>query len=127
MRILLAEDTLDTQQLWHWFLANAGHEVQCVHNGAEAVQMVAATAYDLIVMDVEMPVMNGWDALHRIRQVVKAERIPVIMVSAYHQRLWEEKLEQAGANKLLYKPLLPQDLLAVIEEVARVAGDQPGQ
>jgi CheY-like chemotaxis protein len=49
------------------------------------------------------------------------------MVSAYHQRLWEEKLEQAGANKLLYKPLLPQDLLAAIEEVARAAQDQPGQ
>jgi CheY-like chemotaxis protein len=121
VRILLAEDTLDIQHLWEWFLTNAGHEVHCVNNGAEAVQIVATTPYDIIVMDVEMPAMNGWNALHRIRQLPNAAHVPVIMVSAYHQRLWEEQLEQSGANKLLYKPMLPQDLLTAIEEVELAA------
>ncbi len=117
MRILLVDDDPDTRHLWHWYLCHVGHHVDLAENGASAVQMAQSNSYDVVVLDVNMPLMNGWDALHRIRLLSPTKQTPVIMATAYHHSLWEEKFEQAGANRLLSKPLLPEQLLAAIEEV----------
>ena len=115
-RVLLAEDMLGNQRLTRAVLEQRGHSVVVAENGKEAVEAIRASHYDLVLMDVQMPVMDGLEATARIRAVQSSsgERTPIIALTARAMRGDEESCLQAGMDDYLSKPFKPRDLLEII-------------
>ena len=115
-RVLLVEDNEINQEVATAMLAETGVEVTMAANGEEAVQAVAASRYDLILMDVQMPLMDGLEATRRIRALrdVPAD-LPIIAMTAHAMRGDWEKSLAAGMNDHLTKPIDPRRLFAVLE------------
>jgi signal transduction histidine kinase/ActR/RegA family two-component response regulator len=101
--VLVVEDTRANQMLIQVILQKAGLEVTVVENGRQAVDAVAGGRYDLILMDMQMPVMNGYEATRTIRSLQIA--VPIIAMTAHAMRGDEEKCLAAGCDDYLAKPL----------------------
>ena len=115
LRILAAEDTLANQMVIRAILEKLGHRVQMVGNGAEAVALARETDLDLILMDIQMPVMNGYDAAMLIRQIDGPRgRVPIIALTAFAQAADRGRALTAGMNDYLRKPIRKADVEAII-------------
>ncbi|MBP2228553.1 signal transduction histidine kinase/ActR/RegA family two-component response regulator [Azospirillum agricola] len=126
-RVLLAEDLAMNRDLAVAMLTRAGHHVDSVEDGAAAVAAVQETPYDLVLMDVQMPVMDGLEATRRIRALPgPTGRIPILALSAGVLAVEVERCLQAGMNAHLAKPLDKGKLLAAIAHWAAPAEDGPG-
>ena len=115
-RVLVVEDNEINQEVATAILAEAGLVVGIAANGADAVREAAANRYDLILMDVQMPLMDGLEATRRIRALpgVPAD-LPIIAMTAHAMRGDWEKSLAAGMNDHLTKPIDPRRLFAVLE------------
>ncbi|WP_184446284.1 ATP-binding protein [Rhodospirillum centenum] len=119
-RILLAEDVKANQALAVALLTKAGHRVTVVANGLDAVQAVAATPFDLVLMDVRMPRLGGLEATRRIRALGGPRgAIPVVALTAEAGAREQAACLEAGMDEVLTKPLQPALLL---DAIARLAG-----
>ena len=117
-RILLAEDGVVNQRVAVLMLESRGHAVTVVNNGAEAVDRFKAGAFDLILMDVQMPGMDGLEATRTIRGLETGDaRIPIIAMTAHAMRGDREKCLEAGMDDYLSKPIQAQLLYAAVEGV----------
>ena len=110
------DDVDDTRELYERFMQFQGARVMTARDGIEALQAVSFDAPDIIVLDLAMPRMTGWETIRNLRANRATRRIPIIAVSG--QRAKEEALE-AGADSYLEKPCLPNELLAEILRVLR--------
>ena len=113
IKILLVEDNDINQEIACAFLNNLGIEnIDIAPNGAEAVEAVAANHYDLILMDISMPVMDGFEATHRIRALSKvgADKLPIIAMTANAMNEDRERCIDAGMNDFITKPIDPNKL-----------------
>ena len=114
-RILVAEDQYMIRELMETILTDAGHDVVLVHNGVEAVEAVEQDNFDVVLMDIEMPEMDGITATRRIRQIGKPIRnIPIVALTAYAMADDVERCRAAGANEHLSKPVKRKELLHVV-------------
>jgi signal transduction histidine kinase/FixJ family two-component response regulator len=121
-RILLAEDLAMNRDLAVTMLTRAGHHVDAVDDGAAAVAAVQEQPYDLVLMDVQMPVMDGLEATRRIRALPgPVGGIPILALTAGVMQIEVERCLQAGMNAHLAKPLEKAKLLAAIGRWARTA------
>ncbi len=118
MRILFVDDLPDTRDVFRLAFGIQGHSTRLAANGREAVEAVSEESFDAIIIDVEMPEMNGFDAVRNIRQLDHGRTVPVIMFTAYGDNEAQTKSSEAGADLLLHKPILPQELLTRIEQLA---------
>jgi len=114
MRILFVDDAPDTGFLFAMAFKIEGHSTRLATNGTEAVQAVEQEMFDAIVMDIEMPGMNGWDATCQIRRLPNGLRVPIVMFTGYTGGREHQRAIEAGANDLLHKPMLPDMLLSRI-------------
>ncbi|AWB08303.1 hybrid sensor histidine kinase/response regulator (plasmid) [Azospirillum humicireducens] len=120
VRILLAEDLAMNRDLAMTMLAKAGHHVDAVADGAAAVAAVQEQTYDIVLMDVQMPVMDGLEATRRIRALpAPAGTIPILALTAGVMQVEVERCLQAGMNAHLAKPLEKSKLLGAIGRWAR--------
>jgi len=121
LRLLLAEDNLVNQKLAYQLLKKMGHEVTLAANGKEAVDMVREESFDLILMDIQMPVMGGVEATQKIRdwQTPSGEHIPIIAMTAHAMAGDEERYLRAGMDGYVSKPIRRELLRAEIERFAR--------
>ena len=88
-------------------------------NGLEAVSAVQnSEPFDAVVMDVEMPEMNGWDAVRAIRALPGGSSLPILMFTAYGNGVTLKLAREVGANDVLHKPLSPYELLARVQQLA---------
>lgn len=110
MKILFVDDAPDTRMLFSIAFARQGHPTHVAADGIEAVEAVRHEAFDAIIMDVEMPRMNGWDAIRHIRQMPNGQDVPILMFTGYHEE--RTKALEVGATDLAFKPLVPQELLS---------------
>jgi signal transduction histidine kinase/DNA-binding response OmpR family regulator len=118
-RILLVEDNITNQQVALGVLRKLGLSADAVANGAEALDALASIPYDLVLMDVQMPVMDGFEATRRIRDPrspVVNRRIPVIAMTANAMQGDRERCLQAGMDDYLSKPVNPQALAVALEK-----------
>ncbi|HEV2559401.1 MAG TPA: response regulator [Microvirga sp.] len=117
-RVLLAEDNPINQEIARAVLVAAGHMVDVVDDGAQAVAAVQREAYDLILMDVQMPVMDGLTACERIRGLFgPLGQVPIVALTANVLPHQVEQFRAAGMNDHVGKPFKRETLLAVIDRV----------
>ncbi len=109
-KILIAEDEPDIRELVAFTLRFAGYEVSAASNGEEAVQMASRENPDLILMDVRMPRMTGYDACRLIKQDSKLKDTPVVFLSAKGQESEIQTGLDVGAEEYLLKPFAPDQL-----------------
>jgi len=117
LRILVAEDSEDSFQVFKAFLKGQPHVISRAVNGAEAVELATAEVFDLVFMDIRMPVMDGYDATRRIREWETGKdraRIPIVVLSAEDLRAQRRQGALVGCSGHLLKPLLKRDLLEAI-------------
>lgn len=113
-RILLVEDHEINQMVARAFLENAGMEVTVANNGQEGVLAVRNGHFDAVLMDLHMPVMDGFEAARHIRQDPRLRDLPVIAMTAAAMAQDREACYAAGINDHVAKPILPQELLQIL-------------
>jgi len=113
-RLLLAEDNEINQLIAEELLTIAGFSVDIAENGAIAVEMVEKGNYDLVLMDIQMPETDGFDATKIIRSNAKYANLPILAMTANAMHGDKEKSLQAGMNDHITKPLVPKDMLRTI-------------
>jgi CheY-like chemotaxis protein len=122
LRVLLAEDNQVNQLVASATLEEEGHIVDVVSNGAEAVQSVENAPYDIILMDIHMPVMDGIEATRAIRTLSgDKSTIPIIALTANAMRGDREKYLSAGIKEYASKPFVPEELLDIIYRTVRTS------
>ena len=118
-RILVVEDQEDNRQIVRDLLTANDYEMTEAENGEEALAAVAKNRPDLILMDIQLPVMDGYEATRRIKADPALSSIPIIAVTSYALSGDEEKARAAGWNDFVPKPYSPRQLLAKIREFLR--------
>lgn len=114
--ILVAEDQEDNRQILRDLLTNSGYEMTEAADGEEALRAVAAKRPDLILMDIQLPVMDGYEATRRLKANPATKDIPIIVVTSYALSGDEDKALAAGGDDYVTKPYSPKALLAKIRE-----------
>jgi two-component system, cell cycle response regulator DivK len=115
-RILVVEDQIDNQQILHDLLTSVGYEILLAENGEQALTAAAAERPDLIVMDIQLPLLDGYEATRRIKANPELRAIPIIVVTSYALSGDEGKARAAGCDAYVTKPFSPRALLAKIRE-----------
>jgi signal transduction histidine kinase/ActR/RegA family two-component response regulator len=119
MRILIAEDVEINRDLLQTGLTRYGHEVAMAENGAQALDMAAARPFDIVLMDVQMPVMDGIEATRRIRDLPgAASRVPILALTANVMENEQRRCTGAGMNGVLTKPIVWTELFQALATIA---------
>jgi len=113
-RVLVVEDTLTNQVLIELILKKAGFDVTLANDGAEAVEKVLNSGFDLILMDIQMPIMNGYEATEYLRE--QGIKTPIIAVTAYAMKDDEQKCLSVGCDDYVSKPINRKVLLEKIRK-----------
>jgi CheY-like chemotaxis protein len=116
-KILIAEDERDIRDLVAFTLRFAGHEVFAAANGEEAVDMAPKVNPDIILMDVRMPRMTGYEACRIMKQNPDLKDIPVVFLSAKGQETEIQQGLDAGAEEYLLKPFAPDQLTSHVKAI----------
>ncbi len=118
LRVLLAEDNPVNQQVAVAMLVKRGHEVHVSSNGREALQAVQERDYDAVLMDIQMPEMDGFEATHAIRALPKGRDLPIIGLTAHALSGERERCLSHGMTDYLAKPFKAHELFALVEGTA---------
>ena len=116
LRILLAEDNGVNRRIAVSLLEKMGHAVDLAVNGSEAVEKAERESYDLVLMDIQMPVMDGLEATRRIRQSPVRGSVPIVALTAHALAEERQRCEEAGMNGFVTKPFKPLQLCSAIDE-----------
>lgn len=103
-RILVVEDDEVNLMIAEHILGRAGYEVSTVNNGEEAIEIVNRESFDLILMDIEMPIMDGIEATPRLREIPNGNGVPIIALTAHSMPEKLEEFKTAGMNDYIIKP-----------------------
>ena len=112
--ILVADDEKDLLRALQIYLDNAGYEVLTAENGRQALDLLTAHQVDLVLMDIMMPEMDGYEATVEIRKNPRWRKLPIIAVTAKAMKDDQERCLQAGANDYLAKPIDLDRLFSLI-------------
>jgi two-component system cell cycle response regulator DivK len=115
-RVLIVEDQEDNRRIVRDLLTSSGFTVLEALTGEEGIVMAGEHRPDLILMDVQMPVLDGYEATRRIKADASLRHIPIIVVTSYALSGEETKAKAAGADGYVAKPFSPRDLLAKIRQ-----------
>jgi two-component system cell cycle response regulator DivK len=114
--ILVVEDQEDNRQILRDLLKSADYEMIEAENGEEALSAVATRRPDLILMDIQLPMLDGYETTRRIRADPAMQSIPIIAVTSYALSGDEAKARAAGCDDYVTKPYSPRQLLAKVRE-----------
>jgi two-component system cell cycle response regulator DivK len=114
--ILVVEDQEDNRQILRDLLGNAGYDMFEAENGEEALAALAKRRPDLILMDIQLPILDGYETTRRIKANPDLKDIPIIVVTSYALSGDEGKARDAGCDAYVTKPYSPRALLAKIKE-----------
>lgn len=129
MNILIVEDTAEEREIFSRYLQFVGGGLLEARNGEEGLKMAREHRPDLILLDLTMPVMDGWELMAHLKREPGLAQIPVVAVTAHH--LSREALEAKGFCGYLEKPLAPYRVLEEVERclgpISRPGGMRPGE
>ncbi len=119
MKILVVDDIIINRVLLTEILRMMGHEFFQAENGKQAIEAIKKNDFDLVFLDIEMPVMNGIETTIYIRQKLSSpkNKIPVIALTAHNPQLFWEEYKDIGFNKILTKPYSKEKLTAIMNEI----------
>jgi CheY-like chemotaxis protein len=117
IRILVVDDFHDNREMYAAYLRFFGFTVVEAVTGTEAIEMALATPPNLIVMDLSLPGMDGWEATRRLKSDPNTKHIPIIVVSGHALEGSVRAAKMAGCDAFLRKPCLPQALLAEVRKL----------
>lgn len=117
IRILVVDDIVDVREMLTMFLTQAGFQVISAESAYEALQAASERSFDLIISDVGMPNMNGFELARGLRRLRRYKTVPMIAVTGYSEYEDGERALQSGFTAQLVKPVDPSKLMALIEEL----------
>lgn len=117
--VLVVDDFDDNRLLYTSTIAEAGYPVEEARDGREALTRIGETRPAVIIMDLSMPVLDGWEATRRIKADPRTADILVIAVTGHRTYYGLQQARDAGADVVLTKPCLPQDLLGVMRALLK--------
>ena len=118
--VLIVDDYPDAREMYSEYLQFSGFDVVEAANGMEALQRAVETAPDIILMDLSLPVMDGWEATRRLKADKRTASIPVVALTCHALAGISEGARKAGCDAFVTKPCLPEDL---VKEIRRVLDD----
>jgi CheY-like chemotaxis protein len=121
-RVLVVDDEPDVLLLCRLNLQQLGHELLEASNGSTALELARKRHPDVIVLDLMLPGMNGYEVLETLKQDGGTSDIPVLVLTAKSLRADRERSEGLGASEFLTKPFLPSDLCEMVESLLRTSG-----
>ncbi len=114
VNVLLVEDNLFNQQVATEVLTGLGMEIEIADNGMEAIHKITGNHYDLVLMDVQMPVMDGYEATRQLRKIPQYSALPVVAMTAHAMQGAKEECLAAGMNDYVSKPIDVEQLVEVV-------------
>ena len=121
--ILVVEDYDDAREMYVEYLTFTGFRVESATNGLEAIEMTQRLVPDLVLMDLALPKLDGWEATRRLKSDAATSHIPVIALTGHALAGHAERAREAGCDSFITKPCVPDELVA---EISRVLGISPG-
>lgn len=118
-RVLLAEDEPNIVESLTFLLERAGFEVAVETDGRQALEAALADAPDILILDVMLPKLDGYEILRQLRADRRAETLPVLMLTAKGQREDRETALECGADLFITKPFSNSEIVAAVEQLAR--------
>lgn len=119
-RILIADDNIQNCELLDAYLADEGHEMLQAHDGQETLEKVEQSEPDLILLDIMMPKLSGYEVCQKLKSNENTRAIPILMVTALNEMGDIEKAVQAGCDDFLTKPVNRLELLTRVRSLLRV-------
>jgi two-component system cell cycle response regulator DivK len=113
-RVLVVEDTEDNRRILRDLLASAGYDVAEATDGAEGLSAAARFKPDLILLDIQLPVIDGYEVARRLKADPTMRGVPIIAVTSYALAGDEQKARAAGCDEYIAKPFSPRHLLSTI-------------
>jgi two-component system cell cycle response regulator DivK len=126
-RVLLVDDYPDAREMYGEYLEYCGYDVIEAANGMEALQRAVDDSPDIILMDLSLPVMDGWEATRRLKADERTAGIPVVALTGHALAGISEGAKRAGCDAFVTKPCLPEDLVVEIKRVLEVASASPNR
>ena len=120
-RVLLVDDYPDAREMYAEYLQYSGFDVIEAGNGIEALERAADSAPDIILMDLSLPVMDGWEATRRLKADKATADIPIVALTGHALAGILEGAKNAGCDAFITKPCLPEDLVKEIQKVLNAA------
>ena len=111
-RVLVVEDDPETRRFYMGILEEHGFLVEQAHNGLQALEKALATAPDLVLTDIAVPGLDGIGLCRQLRADPRTRDVPVLAVTGYDDRHYDDRARRAGANRLLRKPVRAETLVA---------------
>ena len=115
--VLVVDDFDDAREMYTESLEFAGYRVESARNGVEALDRAFAQPPDVILMDLSLPVMDGWEATKRLKADVRTQRIPIVALTGHALAGHAEGAKQAGCDAFVTKPCLPEALVGEIKRI----------
>jgi two-component system, cell cycle response regulator DivK len=115
--VLIVDDFEDNRAMYAEFLRFSGYEVVEASNGLEAIQKATSFMPDLVVMDLSLPVLDGWEATRRIKADPRTGHIPVVALTGHALEGHSQGARAAGCDGFLAKPCLPETLLETVQQL----------
>jgi len=123
--ILIVEDFDDAREMYRDYLEFSGFRVETARDGREAIEKTRGIGPDLVLMDLSLPVMDGWEATRLLKSDPETRRIPIVALSAHALVAEGERARKAGCDGFIAKPCLPPDLVAEIGKYLKNQSSTP--
>jgi two-component system, cell cycle response regulator DivK len=124
--VLVVEDYQDAREMYVAYLQFSGYRVAEATNGEEAIERARALIPDIILMDLALPKMDGWEATRRLKADERTRHIPVVALTGHAREGHADGAREAGCDAFVTKPCLPDELVAEIKRMLN-AGARPGR
>ena len=121
LRVLVADDYEDARAMFAEYLCYSGFDVELATDGQEAVQLAARDRFDVVLMDLAMPTLDGTAALRRLRENPRTAEIPVVACTGQIEGRQLEDARRAGFDAMILKPVVLEDLVRTLRRVAERA------
>jgi two-component system cell cycle response regulator DivK len=115
--VLVVDDFADAREMYSEYLKFCGFRVAEAQNGVEAIEKARQVKPDLILMDLSMPIIDGWEATRRLKADAVTRTIPVVALTGHAMAGYSEGAKSAGCDLVITKPCLPHDLVKQIRKV----------